>query len=89
MKQTITVTQDDIDHGTRCICDSCPVARALQRQGYPKAHVEDVVWTPDLVKETRFRALPAEAIRFIKNFDNLEPVKPFSFQITRPKGYTP
>lgn len=73
----IQVTAEDIAKGRRFYPEYCPVALAMRRQvkstmtvgGYYARY--DAVTTVDL---------PTEVVSFIRAFDSLQPVKPFSFE---------
>lgn len=88
-KIKINVTQDDIEQGKRNCGNHCAIARAVKRE------IEELVpydVTPEIgglfgdfyvshvgsfdVKLTR------KAAKFIRDFDNGRPVKPFSFTLT-------
>ncbi len=81
---TIEVTQDDIDHGTRGSCNTCPVARAIKRAtGFHNLVSARNVLAYNRERSTRPTAvnLPIEALRFINDFDCHHPVQPFSFEL--------
>lgn len=80
---TITVTQEDIDDGTKRSCHSCPVACAIARlKNNWNWHVHnDAVYS---VTECKYVGdLPQEAIDFIKLFDSGHKrlVSPFTFEL--------
>lgn len=87
MKHTITVTQEDISEGLAIDCERCPIARAIARK-FPEHRVNvlgDVV-----IIGREFYNLPGECAIFVHHFDNLRPVKPFSFTLdmgNRSEGY--
>jgi hypothetical protein len=81
---TIKVTLRDIKNGTTAHCKYCPVARALRRQ----LHRRKVSVGTDcfyLGDASTSSSLPARVQRFIYEFDNGVPVKPFSFCIKDPR----
>lgn len=78
----IRVTKKDIKDGTTWDPFNCPITIAAKR-AFRKTN-----WLTVRSKHLRFvrdngdvkaYILPPKARRFIKNFDNLEPVKPFDF----------
>ena len=81
----ITVTQDDIDKGSRGESCKCPVALALKRavphsdgvevcEHFFVFHDAGVRWFTSL--------LPLEVVRFVEEFDAGGKVEPFEFQMT-------
>jgi len=78
----IHVTQKDIDKGTRGDPGACAVALALTRE-------TGQYWMVDgsflrVCKEgafTLYRATPPEVSLFIRKFDGLHPVAPFTFKL--------
>ncbi len=81
MKYTIEVTKQDIKVGVRGNCFECPVALALTRvfgtgvQVYPEISlpgINPVIRMPDAVR------------KFVRRFDQKEPVQPFTFEIETP-----
>lgn len=74
----IEVTEDDISHGTACVCGACPIARAVRRE--TGANDVDVTQRRIRIGKERF-VVPKRAKRFILNFDNEWSVKPFSFRL--------
>lgn len=77
---TIRVTQEDIDNGERGNCELCPIAHAMSRELGCAVDVSGpcaVVYIHGPVEIP----LPQEARNFILDFDNVEPVQPFEFQI--------
>ena len=80
MKKVINVTARDIEKGSRAEPESCPVARALSRAFRSQAIVgtRDVDFNDGSLK-TIF--LPADAVRFILDFDRGRPVRPFKFEV--------
>lgn len=79
----IKVTEYDIAHGKRGICDKCPIALAMGRAGlkYPKAFPHTLYWKA--VPRGRYSSTkaPPEAILFMVAFDCKEAVQPFEFAI--------
>ena len=75
---TISVTALDITRGNKGGSTNCPIARATRRCGRTK-HVS-VGATGITVGEGRYN-LPKTAQRFVQDFDNELPVKPFSFKL--------
>jgi hypothetical protein len=88
---TISVTQDDIEHGERGDCRGCPIARAVNRMlatGYfARVRDEISIWTEGGGRFVRGLDLPDAAREFIALFDSNNgdpddtPVKPFTFEI--------
>ena len=79
---TITVTQEDIDHGFIHDCDNCPIAMAIRSQ-FPDADIEVVMTMCSI--NGRIYDLPREASNFIKQFDAQEVLpEPFSFVLGTP-----
>jgi hypothetical protein len=83
----IEVTQPDIAHGVRDICDRCPVALALSRviPGRGPATVDTDSFYFDWGSEVYM--LPREAQEFIKKFDGGDPVEPISFDVFVESNY--
>jgi hypothetical protein len=97
---TIAVTAEHIAKGKPDNCRECPVALAILA-AMPEARRVDVIQIGDSLTYTRIRVipdnarpanrttleapLPAEAARFIRAFDNGEPVEPFSFTVDIPE----
>ena len=75
----IQVTQEDIDRGIAGSCGRCPITLAIRRATSKNYYtgVEDV-FHMDYGPVIR---LPFEAIKFIKNFDSGNEVKPFEFEV--------
>jgi hypothetical protein len=84
MKYTIDVTQEDIDHGHRSSCLSCPVARAVGRAlaaDYPDAMAHCGPWNLRMVGEDArfgegdgivtlaFAHTPPSVRHFMRDFD--------------------
>jgi hypothetical protein len=80
-KLTVEVTQDDIDRGLPYSSSFGPISRAFHRIGRLDACVKDgrVFMTRDGVQVSVH--LPHEAKKFIYNFDTMEDVKPFTFEV--------
>lgn len=74
----VTVTQQDIDTGTkRSIC-SCPIALSLKRQ----MNTSIVIVRSDIILvRDKYHGTPKEAVEFMERFDNELSVKPFSFDM--------
>lgn len=75
---TISVTQEDIDHGVPFCSKKCPVALALQRK-YPRSFVSVSNKAFTVGKKTR--VLSPTAARFVSSFDRYTKVRPFQFTI--------
>ena len=80
--ERIKVTAEDIALGVRESCLRCPIARAMQRQGYgtPSVQTHTALFTRDGVDyEGR---LPAVARAFVCRFDNhASNIQPFEFDL--------
>ena len=92
MRLQIEVTERDIRLGTPEDSTYCPIARSVKRKlelrgtkakrlmvangavEFEKAENDDW-WN----KDTPLATLPAAAVKFMSDFDNKRPVKPFSF----------
>lgn len=76
----ISITQFDIDLGTRGSASSCPIALAFERMtGYPC-----IVRRGCIVFNSggaRVYILPDAANEFVSRYDTGDPVEPFSFTI--------
>lgn len=87
--KTISVTQDDIDNGTKGDNGNCPVNRAAQRElGYPTQTSELAIQgapdgTDDYKSNWRL-SLPQIARQFMQNFDAGRLTEPFSFNLAIP-----
>lgn len=87
----ITVTQEDIENGTRGSNASCPIALATVRQLGKPARVGSVLL--HLYPDTGFHPpvntfwLSRAAMRFVQRFDKrgAKSVKPFSFILKESK----
>ena len=85
MKVNFDVIQQDIDQGTRKVCETCPIALAAIRSSV----VNPVIFSTEIwytigkgLDRSRCKSpLPTEASRFIEDFDMGLPVKPFTFSI--------
>ena len=76
----VVVTEKHIHDGKRGHCRLCPVALALKKK-YDVA--AETVYYGGYYGNTAL--LPIAAQKFIHNFDNGKPVKPFSFTIWGPR----
>src|ERR1700690_929114 len=87
--KTIHVTKHDIAAGEPEAGNSCPIARAVARSFKKKvgtyfvnekciSHVSNPNYGGQAVGST-LGALPQQAQSFVKKFDSLKPVRPFSF----------
>jgi hypothetical protein len=74
----IKVTEDDIKHGERGICNTCPVARAIRRATGAKYIAVD--WCAIDIGDKLYDT-PRSAARFIYDFDNGLKVEPFEFEL--------
>ena len=87
----INVTQDHIDRGQRQNCEECPIALAVKEQ-FP-----DKVWNISVEEELFIDwkdgpygesfIFPEIASAFIVDFDNNQPVGPFSFKVVLNDGW--
>lgn len=79
----VSVTQKDIDEGTKRNCRKCPIAKALQRIIPNKDIIVEgsIIWIDNKV----FLA-PTKADAFVKAFDKGEKVKPISFVLKKDEG---
>ena len=79
---TVNVTQDHIDKGARKEAYDCPVSLAL---GEADPGSDWCVSTRHIMRETGthvgFIDPPATVSKFVRRFDNGDPVQPFSFEI--------
>lgn len=95
----IEVTQEHIDKGERSNALSCPVALAVREALDAKKENEVAVsfrWITHLKEYRGWRTLfqktqdwisypsPKKVQEFITDFDNGEPVAPFSFELKQP-----
>lgn len=81
---TIEVTQEDIDRGVRWSSCECPIALAAIRTSKGICHVGRTVISiqAEEFQPIAIQTLPACASRFTIQFDEGEPVQPFSFNIS-------
>ena len=82
MKDVVHVTKKDIETGARFDTSCCPVALAVKRHTNTK-YVR--VYNGQKAIEAlgvKF-ILPRSAARFVRRFDNNQPVKPFRFILRR------
>lgn len=82
---TVEVTAQDIARGLRQHCQLCPIALALIRCA-PNVSRVDVDWVSACLmladsEDGLHATLPMSARRFVKRFDNAEPVAPLTFQL--------
>ena len=86
---TISVTAENIAQGEPGKPCACPIALALEREGFQRGMVmpddDDsdrwiAVWTT-ADDEDDGCALPPSAVAFARAFDENEPVEPFTFEI--------
>ncbi len=76
----VIVTERDIKGANRCNSMRCPIARALHRAGKKDWSVGS-----DECGDAEISVpLPKKAQKFIADFDNQQPVKPFSFNLRIP-----
>lgn len=82
MNLTVDVTQEDINHGERGNCNSCPVARAIQRaSGHEcRAGGSQITIKPENGRNL-YLVTPEAAWRFMYDFDMGRKVEPFSFTL--------
>ena len=83
---TVNVTQEHIDRGTPEHCSLCPIALAtldaidtVGRVMVDYDHIR-LSWA---AAPNAYYPLPPEAMAFIDDFDENEPVAPIAFQVTR------
>lgn len=81
MKTTITVTQADIDKGTVCNGNGCPVALAVRRL----IPLDNVSAFGDAVSGPHRINLGVDAQCFIKRFDACYKMEPFTFEADIPE----
>lgn len=84
----ITVNKTNIKKGKPCSAGGCPIALAVGREfpGKVVSVSDDVieVFEPFKYGATAvFYHTPRSAQRFIKRFDNGQPVEPFTFALVR------
>jgi len=81
----VSVTEEDIRNGFTNNCRYCPIANALRRMGYdPRVDGLDIVLIGEGSKDVCV-STPDVANEFIKRFDDMEPVKPFTFELEIPR----
>lgn len=81
----VEVTAEHIAAGAASNAFHCPVALACEAAGLRLARVDGVNVGFDGGPEKRGSArLPVRASRFVDDFDNERPVKPFSFVLRLP-----
>lgn len=80
-KITLEVTQDDIDRGLPYSSGFSPVARAFHRAGFLDVIVDDAQARIIHGGIKVMANLPKEAREFARAFDEMEDVKPFSFEV--------
>ena len=84
MEVTIKVTQDHINEGLINNPKCCPIALAFKEQasGCISTSVEKLIleWEDDNHKKYA-AMLPADALKFVSDFDNGIDVNPFEFEI--------
>jgi hypothetical protein len=84
----LSVTREHIKKGKAGDCGKCPVALALL-DGLPNATKVSVDEDSIIVVEAKGNGrtvsyhVPRSVERFINNFDDEEPVKPFAFKLER------
>lgn len=87
----VNVTQNDIKRGKRMNCFQCPVSRATRRALKRNKVDTDLVSSAPLyimaTEVSSFRSefkarTPDIVVSFMAEFDNGEPVYPFSFKLT-------
>lgn len=77
----VDVTEDDIRRGVRGNHNRCPVALAVQREGFPHAMVSAVICEGDTWRPGHLHSpTPPEVRVFTSQFDAGVDVKPFSFE---------
>lgn len=80
----IEVTKKDILNGERCNNCFCPVALAIKRAmnnelKHLSVNYKEVWYQTN--ENVVVSELPVEAIKFINDYDNEQPVKPFNFTL--------
>ena len=78
-KNTIQVTQDDIDKGTTNYVN-CPIARAFSRERPFGKDIDVSVLQFCIIVENRKGVYEHNATDFIKAFDNKQEVKPMTVE---------
>jgi hypothetical protein len=79
---TVNVTAEDIRNGVREASRRCPIARAINRTLNVEDGVEVCEFHIQTDDDTMF-SMPAEATRFVEDFDHGKPVEPFEFTARR------
>lgn len=88
--KTICVEVDEgcIRAGVRESCENCPVALGLVphvADGVTVSVGEDkIVFYEQFVERSHCLVTPSAVVQFIEDFDNKEPVSPFSFEMNVP-----
>lgn len=77
----VRVTRDDIRKGKPNSSTSCPIARALRRQGFDRIKVDTCEITVGRKKEKFIMSYAAQA--FIDDFDMWGKAKPSVFTLTK------
>jgi hypothetical protein len=80
----ITVTQLNIDNGTRKSLIHCPVTESLRDRGYSKCSVSTYYIIPDRYAKDSCKSwikTPQEVVDFIKKYDETGIAEPFSFTL--------
>ena len=79
----IEVTQENIEDGERAMVACCPVALAMADAGLLGAFAYPIKleWSSPKDMKRYVAALPPEVERFMIDFDNERPVKPFEFDL--------
>lgn len=78
-RKLVRVTAEDIAFGRPCAAGNCPLARALSRAFGADVSVSYTDWG---FRQGESYSTPPRAAEFARDFDNGEPVKPFSFYVT-------
>lgn len=85
---TVSVTEDDIKHGKHRCTTACPIARAIARL-FPERSIAvggmfATFYNATRGTERRAYLSPA-ATRFIRAYDDYQPVSPFTFTLAIPE----
>ncbi len=80
----IHVTDSDISHGRKNRCNTCPVARAINRFIDGTASVSKSQAELNNGGQRQLITLPFNAMDFIDDFDRGFPVHPFKFYLSIP-----
>lgn len=87
MQFKFEIQQSDIDQGTRCSSDNCPIARAIEREtGKQVSVTKDTIVIWDARGFDTIETPPKSVTRFVEAFDAGDPVEPFSFRATPTEG---